>query len=235
MVRKLICEATSQAVLKGKEVCKYGVKLNYYNINDNVAHDYGIDEGKYISLQQEGEGDIVCALKYAIAKLTKKSKALVVGLGNGKIMADALGDRVVENLKKTQLKNTNLSVFAPSVGAVTNLNSVRAVCAIAKEFNPDCVIAIDALATSHWERVGKMFQLSNTKITPADGIGGGVGELSKNTLNTNFISIGVPFIISQNDLCDNINKGGYVVPYDIDEMVDYCAKVIAVALSDFFV
>lgn len=234
MLRKLICEAGKQEVLQGKQIKKHGIKLNFYNVDEKIAQNNGIEAGNYISIQNDESGDIASALKYAISKLTKKSKALIVGLGNGKIMADALGDKVVEYLKKTQLNNSNLSVFAPSVGAVTNLNSVRAVCAIAREFKPDCVIAIDALATSHRERIGNMFQLSDTKLTPADGVGGGVGELSKDTLNTKFLSIGIPFIIAQKDLCGGTNEDGYVVPYDIDEKVDYCAKIISIALCEFF-
>ena len=112
------------------------------------------------------------------------------------------------------------------------LGAVRLVQAVADGFSPDYVIAVDALATAKAERLGTCFQFTDSALRP----GGGTGEgkvLDPKNLGSRLIAIGVPFIISAQDLGAKDNVG-YFVPYDADKTTDICAKLIAGAVIDCF-
>lgn len=231
-MQDLLIEAAADAGLKGRRYEKYGAVFDECSLDKKFAEKLGRRAGNYLTVQTDGETDSGKALKHALRSFVGRGRrALVVGFGNGDVVADALGAKVVERLKQRGIAGGKISVFAPDVGALTNLDSVRLVQAVADGFQPDHVIAVDALATSKSERLGTCFQFTDSALRP----GGGVGEgkvLDPERLGIRLTAIGVPFIISALNLGGG-NKG-YFVPYDADRMTDVCAKLIADAVYDCF-
>ena len=232
-MQRLMIEADEIKTVKGKKYEKYGATFDAYELDEKLAAKCGRKAGNYLTVQTDGGSDTQKALYHALRSLVKRGKkVLVVGFGNGDVVADALGKKVVEYLKKRNLSGGRISVFAPDVGALTNLDSVKLVKAVADGFSPDYVIAVDALATAKTQRLGACYQFTDGSLRP----GGGVGEgktLDAKTLKTRFIAVGVPFIINSSDICAGADSG-YFVPYDVDEMVKNCAKFIAGAVFDCF-
>lgn len=229
----LLIESAEIRTVKGRNFIKYGAVFDSYELDEKLAAKSGRRAGSYMTVQTDGGTDTDKALYHALRSFVKRGKkALVVGFGNGDVVADALGDRVVQYLKGYDLAGGRISVFAPDVGALTNLDSVRLVQAVADGFAPDYVIAVDALATAKAERLGTCYQFTDGSLKP----GGGVGEgkvLDAKKLKTHFIAVGVPFIINAGDLCAG-GGNGYFVPYDADDRVKRCAKHIAKAVYDCF-
>ena len=228
----LIIEAADCGAVKGRSFEKFGAIFDVRKLGERQARAVGRKAGNYITVQTNDKADEERAVKYAFSALTKRNKrVLVVGMGNGDVAADALGKKVVEYLKKMGTGD-KISVFAPDVGALTNLDSVRLVKAVAQEFSPDYVIAVDALATAKPERLGSCFQFTDSSLSPGGGVGKG-GYMDSAVLKTRFIAVGVPFIISACDLC-GYSADGHYVPYNVDETADRCAKVIAKAVLSRF-
>lgn len=232
-MQKLLIEAGAIHGLKGRRYEKYGAVFDECRLDKKLADKLGRRQGNYLTVQTDRETETQKALKYALGSFVGRGKrALVVGFGNGDVVADALGSKVVRHLKKKGLAGGRISVFAPDVGALTNLDSVKLVQAVADGFEPDYVIAVDALATSRAERLGTCFQFTDSALRPGGGIGKG-NVLDPEELGSRLIAIGVPFIVSASDLGAKEDPG-YYVPYDADKRTDVCAKLIAEAVCDCF-
>ena len=102
-------------------------------------------------------------------------KILVVGLGNRFITSDALGPQAANEILVTAhlyehedpayLKGTrNVAVLQPGVMGQTGLESLSIVQSVAQSYQPDLVIAIDALATRNLEVSGEEKQHILQKI-----------------------------------------------------------------------
>ncbi len=131
---------------------------------------------------------------------------LVVGLGNWNATPDALGPKVIDRVLVTRhLKETlepevraglrTVSAVAPGVLGLTGIESLEMVEGLSRQVEPRLVIAIDALAAAHVERIGATIQISDTGIHPGSGVGNRRGGLTFETLGRRVIAIGVPTVV----------------------------------------
>lgn len=138
--------------------------------------------------------------------ITSDSKGLIVGLGNWNVTPDALGPMTAEKILVTShLFKLNhetveegyrpIAAVTPGVMGVTGIETSDIIFGIVEQFEPDFVIAIDALASRSIERVNETIQLSDTGIHPGSGVGNKRKELSKETLGIPVIAIGVPTVV----------------------------------------
>lgn len=142
-----------------------------------------------------------------LAAAVKKGirKVVVVGLGNDKIEADALGPLTVEKLNVTRpyfksqspkaVGKTELCAVVPGVYAATGIESEELCSAVINKVSPDIIIAVDALAAAKARRLYNSFQLTTAGIVPGSGVGASVGELSEKTMGVPVIGIGVPLAL----------------------------------------
>lgn len=130
-------------------------------------------------------------------KLTKKSKILVIGLGNKTITPDAIGPFTIDAMQSKQLEehNEQFILYAPGVTGQTGFETSDFVLALAEKIQPDLVIAIDALATRGTARLCKTIQITNTGIHPGSGVGNQRAEISKEVLGIPVTAIGVPTVV----------------------------------------
>lgn len=171
------------------------VSIECKNLNDHIARDHMIEA--------------ICeSLKHMCQDMKLNfTKVLVVGLGNRFITSDALGPGVANEIlvtahlyeleDKKLLKGTrNVAVLQPGVMGQTGLESSRIIESVACEYQPDLIIAIDALATRNIARINRVVQINNTGIQPGSGVGNHRRPLNEKTLHAPLIAIGVATVTS---------------------------------------
>lgn len=180
-------------VLK-KAIGEY-VSIEFQDMDDHVVREEAIDA-------------IVENLQIMLEHMAVNlKKVLVVGLGNRMITSDALGPMAANevlvtahlyaNEEKSLLKGTrNAAVLTPGVMGQTGLESLAIVQSVAQMYQPDLIIAIDALATRNIKRINRVVQINNTGIQPGSGVGNHRMALNYDTLNIPVIAIGVATVTS---------------------------------------
>ena len=140
--------------------------------------------------------------------LEKERSVLVVGLGNRDITPDALGPRVIQNLKITrhivkeygkvgmgEEKVHLVSSLVPGVMAQTGMETMEIIRGVIAETKPDVVIAIDALAARSMKRLNCTIQITDTGINPGSGVLNLRTGLNQESLGIPVIGIGVPTVV----------------------------------------
>ena len=180
------------------------------------------DSSNYEKVKNIVIKELYKVLKYCHIK--KDDTCLIIGLGNRKIISDALGSRTLEEIIVTRHmymiddvdKNyRNVAILEPNVIGVTGVDSFEIIISVVKKLKPDFVICIDALCAMNIERLNKTIQITSSGITPGSGIGNNKEELSYDTLGVPTIAIGIPSVINTSVIVvDTINyllkKIGYL-------------------------
>lgn len=200
----------------------------------------------------------------------KRSSVLIVGLGNREVTPDSLGPRVVEQIFVTRhikqflpeafdFETPAVCAIAPGVLGVTGVETMDIVKGVVERVHPDCIIAIDALASRRAARISTTLQLTDAGISPGSGVGNQRAELSLDSLGVQTLAIGVPLVvraatITRDTLSLMANETGLhadeerlkllaedisvkqlddmiVTPKDIDSIVSDMAGMIANAIN----
>ncbi len=197
----------------------------------------GKEIGDYVSVQfehlfdhEEREAIVkeVCdQLQKMIRSMNlKPKKILIVGLGNRFITSDALGPEVADDILVTahyyahedrkMLKGTrNVAVIQPGVMGQTGLESFAIVKSVAEEFQPDLIIAVDALATRSVSRINRVIQINNTGIQPGSGVGNHRSALNEDSLGVPVIAIGVATVTSIGAILSEVLEQSQVSVSDV--------------------
>lgn len=148
--------------------------------------------------------------------ISKEDEGLIIGLGNEKSTADALGPKTINNILVTRhlfLLNAsvkkgirNISALIPGVMGNTGIETTDIIVSVINEIKPKFVIVIDSLCALGVERLNKTIQLTDSGIHPGSGIGNNRKEISKHTLKIPVIALGVPTVVSSSTIVnDTIN------------------------------
>ncbi len=196
-------------IVEEKEDVENNIKIIKLTItNEHGEKLIGKPIGTYITLEASQLGDyneeyhreISCALAKCIKELikpywrNKEINILVVGLGNREVTPDALGPNVVSNIA---IRNDKISIggIIPGVMAQTGMETASIIRGVVAEAKPDVVIAIDALAARNSKRLNSTIQVTDTGIHPGSGVGNHRKAVTKESIGTNVIAIGVPTVI----------------------------------------
>ena len=193
------------------------IRSNYIKVllDENPLHKA---KGDYVSIEFKDLDDhavredaveaIVENLHHMCTSMKKKlNKILIVGLGNRMITSDALGPMAASEVLVTAhlyanhhmelLDGTrNVAVLQPGVMGQTGLESLAIVKSVKDAYQPDLIIAIDALATRNIARINRVVQINNTGIQPGSGVGNHRKALNEETLHVPVIAIGVATVTS---------------------------------------
>ena len=200
------------------------INNNHYDIGNIRVDDINLNknnklhkkEGKYITISFD---DITDSTNYqqvlkvfqkelmkimSYLHIEKSNSCLIIGLGNPKIISDALGSKTIEEITVTRHlykinevdKNyRNVSILEPNVMGVTGIDSFEIIKNVVLEIKPDFIICIDSLCALSINRLNKTIQITSSGITPGSGIGNNRNELSMDTLGVPVIAIGVPTVV----------------------------------------
>lgn len=243
--------------IDGASVTKYtrsGFDVTELDITDNSASDilckpvgkyYTFELKKFIERRENSFSDAAEVL----AELLKRFDAVKIGgsfliacLGNGRITPDAVGPKCADSLivtrhlissaPETFAAFSSVAVLRTGVLGTSGIESADTLKAICNSIRPDCVIAVDALASSELCRLCKTVQLCDSGISPGSGVGNNRTQLSSETLGVPVIAIGVPTVIDAAAFTDDENaKGLFVTPRNVDELVASVSKLIAYGIN----
>ena len=194
----------------------------------------------------------------ALLKLPDGASALVVGLGNRAITPDAVGPKAAEHTMVTRHLVERVpehfgsfrpvAALAAGVLGTTGMESGELVQAVVAKLRPDCVLAVDALASRSLDRVCRTIQIADTGIVPGSGVGNARAALNRETLGVPVIAIGVPTVVDAATLCADVlaeagrddldpdalrraGSGVIVTPKEIDSHVADISKVIGFGVN----
>ena len=211
---------------------------NYTTIYFNDA----TDKDNYLNLEKV----LIKELKKYI-NIKENDTILVGGLGNSKSTPDALGPSTIDDILVTRhLKLLNVldkdysvvSTFKPSVMGTTGIESIDLIKNIIRDIKATKVIAIDALKASKIERLVKTIQITDSGIHPGSGINNNRGEISKNTMETDVISIGIPTVVDIKTILESIleeeielDENLILTPTDIDYQIEKLSKLLSISIN----
>ncbi len=229
-------------------------------INDDISgRKIGRKKGKYITLESDGfnrisdEFQSMC-IEFAkeLSPFIPEGNVLVSGLGNSDITPDALGPKTASKILATRhLKKElrdedeflvglrSVSVMAGGVLGQTGIETAELIKAISDKVKPDCIIAVDALACSDINRLGKTIQFSDSGISPGSGVQNKRKELSYETLGIPVIAIGVPTVVDMHTIAGSYTDmeipdklpNMMVTPRDIDKLIERSSSMIATGIN----
>lgn len=202
-------------------------------------------------------GEIASTLR---SLLPMDGDVMVLGLGNRRMTADALGDKVVEGILVTrhlkEPKMRGVCAMAPGVLGVTGVETAEMALGLAERLHPSAVIVIDALAAMETAHICTTVQITDTGIRPGSGVGNHRLGITKDTLHVPVIALGIPMVVyastivrdalrqilsaqSSDDAAEAMAEqlasdtlGDMVVtPRSIDELVQGLADMLALAIN----
>lgn len=212
--------------------------IEFDNINDKISRNEIIDELTKDLKNLLKEKDF----KYG-------DSVLVVGLGNKNIKADALGPETANKIYVTnhifEIDPASLTsgcsrvyVLIPGVMGQTGMESANIVKSIVDSYNPDLVIAIDALATKSTKRLFKSIQLASSGIAPGSGVNNKRLELSYETLGCHVLAIGVPTVVDivsifneYNIEDENLDNNFFLTSKEVDDLIKHTSIIISKAIN----
>lgn len=198
-----------------------GITVSWITIADQKGgEEIGKQPGKYLTLEVPGLRSKDSELQDRVASkfaeeferylnelgIDRKAKVFVIGLGNWRVTADALGPSVVNNLlitrhlfeltpEQVEEGYRPVSAIAPGVLGTTGIETSETVFGIVQHTNPDVIIAVDSLASRALQRVNTTIQIADTGISPGSGIGNKRKALTEETLGVPVIAIGIPTVV----------------------------------------
>ncbi len=208
------------------------------------------DEEIYHEITQE-----LCRYLLRLFRKYKPASVLVVGLGNRDITPDALGPRVVHQLKVSRHiamqfgrhmvpggGSCVLSSLAPGVMGQTGMETLEIIRGVTEQTAPDLILAIDALAARSLKRLNSTIQLTDTGISPGSGVFNDRLGLNRETLGVTVIGIGIPTVVDAATIVaealgqsDTEGFGKlremFVTPKDVDETLKMLSKTVARAIN----
>jgi spore protease len=140
-------------------------------------------------------------------RLQPKDTVLLVGLGNWRATADALGPKFIQYSPITRhyVQHApealvegmrSVSGIAPGVLGITGLETYEVIKGVVDNVRPALLVVVDALAAQNVDRIGNTIQMSNTGIQPGGGVGNARHALTEEELGIPVIAIGCPTIVN---------------------------------------
>ena len=204
-----------------------------------------LEVDEYIRRRENSFSDAANALSQLMRRFAEIQNAqsfLVACLGNRAITPDAVGPEVSDSLIVTRhLKQSlpqefaalsSVAVLRTGVLGTTGIESAQSLKALCGLVQPDCVIAVDALASGELDRLCRNVQICDSGIAPGSGVGNDRAELNRESLGVPVIAVGVPTVIDAAAFCaDESAAGLFVTPRNIDELVRSVSKLVAYGLN----
>ena len=237
--------------------------------NDKAAKRLGKPEGTYWTMMHPMLQTLLPEERIQIAQqiaqtlrimLPPQGDILVLGLGNRRMTADALGDKVISGVLVTRhIRDHRLRgvcAISPGVLGVTGVETAELAQGLVEQIKPSAVLVVDALAAMETNHIGTTVQLTDTGIHPGSGVGNHRLGITSELLHIPVIAMGIPMVVyastivrdalkqmieaerNQDDafeiaehLTRNTHNDLVVTPRNIDELVAGLADMLALAIN----
>lgn len=193
------------------QTCKEGdAEITWVRIHTaEAAKSLGKPEGTYWTMMHPALPQMLPEERIDIARqvaqtlrimLPPQGDVLVLGLGNRRMTADALGDRVISGVYVTRhLKEhqglRSVCALSPGVLGVTGMETAELALGLVQRLKPAAIIVIDALAAMETSHIGTTIQLTDTGIHPGSGVGNHRLGITQETMKVPVIALGIPMVV----------------------------------------
>ncbi len=227
--------------------------------DDKSGEPIGKRKGRYVTLEGRSFGmfstdfrEMCKEFADELSGFLTSGTVLVAGLGNSSITPDALGPMTASKVLATRHLRQEysdeaeflsdlrpVSVISGGVLGQTGIETAELIKAAAQKVEPECIIAVDALACRSIERLGRTIQLSDSGISPGSGVQNSRKELSKSTLGVPVIAVGVPTVVDMHTIADELTGSRtpeklpnmMVAPRDVDRLMQRASSVISAGIN----
>lgn len=216
--------------------------------------------GKYVSIlctpgsfsDADARKRIAVRLSEEMKRLTGKiDNAIVIGLGNRYVTADALGTKTAEYVFVTRHIHLHMkdllpagtpvtTSFCANVLGVTGLETIEVVSALTEKIRPQIVILVDSLAANSVLHIGNIIQFNDSGIAPGAGVGNFRTMLTQESLHVPVIAVGIPTVVSARTIVSAYGGSHHpdpdtsemiVTPKEIDVIIRDCSRVLSEAIN----
>lgn len=174
--------------------------------------------------------------------LPPQGDVLVLGLGNRRMTADALGDRVVSGILVTRHikkeENSNLRgvcAMSPGVLGVTGVETAELARGLVERLKPSAVIVVDALAAMETDHIGTTIQLTDTGIHPGSGVGNHRLGITREVLDVPVIAMGIPMVVYASTIVRDALKTILSSEKNDDDAHEMAEQLVGQAKTDLVV
>lgn len=196
--------------------------------------------GRYVTLEMpsvsvldERDAAVIetCAAELR-ALLPPEGPVLVLGIGNRRVTADALGPRTAQKILVTMGPQHTLPVkgirpvaaIAPGVSASTGLTLRQLAGAMVEAVRPAALICVDSLCSAEGARLGRSVQFSDTGLYPAQA--DHAKHLDVAALGVPVIAAGIPTLMDSDEGADLV-----VTPRALDSVIAHGSALLAGAIN----
>ena len=195
--------------------------------------------GRYVTLEtpsvsvldERDEAVIELAAGELRALLPPEGPVLVLGVGNRRVTADALGPRTVQKIfvtmgvKRVPVPGIRpVAAVAPGVSAATGLTLRQLAGALVKELHPAALICVDSLCSAESQRLGRTLQFSDAGLCPAQP--GSAKHLDRTALGVPVVAAGIPTLMEAEE-----GKDLVVTPRELDSVIAHGAALLGAAIN----
>ena len=196
--------------------------------------------GRYVTLEvprvsvldERDSGVIEQAAAELRALLPPEGPVLVLGVGNRRVTADALGPRTVQKIFVTMGAGSRLplpgirpvAAVAPGVSGATGMSLQQLAGALVRELRPSALLCVDSLCSSEPERLGRTLQFSDTGLCPAQP--GSQKHLAAARLGVPVLAAGIPTLMEARE-----GKDLVVTPRELDSVIAHGAALLGSAIN----
>lgn len=231
------------------------IKVHIINIQTPAgAEKMGRPEGIYVTIESPPlkindpyvRDEIITAMENGLQRLVQGvlqpgDTVLLVGLGNWRATADALGPKFIEYSPLTRQYHQHapdalvqgmrpVCGIAPGVLGITGMETFEVIKGIVDNVKPAILIVVDALAAQNVDRIGTTIQMSNTGIQPGAGVGNARQAITQQGLGVPVIAIGCPTIVSASVIANEaikqfcLNSGAF---YHENKAIDAIKSILS--------
>lgn len=172
--------------------------------------------------------------------LPPKGDVLVLGLGNRRMTADALGDRVVSGILVTRhMKDEGdlrgVCAMSPGVLGITGVETAELALGLVERLKPSAVLVVDALAAMETSHIGTTIQLTDTGIHPGSGVGNHRLGITREYLQVPVIAMGIPLVVYASTIVRDALKSIISTEKSDEDAHEMAEQLVGQAKSDLVV
>ncbi len=197
-------------------------------------------KGRYITLEtptlamlDERDAAVIdTAAEQLRSLLPPKGKILVVGVGNRRVTADAIGPRTAQKVLMTANIAAELQgvrpvyVVSPGVSGASGIPLADLIESAVNTVQPAALLCIDSLISSEPARLGRTIQFSNTGLCPASL--DSEKHITPLRMGLPVIAAGIPTLMdAPADDCKHL----VLVPRALDQTVQHGAALLSAAIN----
>ena len=183
--------------------------------------------GRYVTLEMpsvsvldERDTDVIeTGAAELRALLPPEGPVLVLGIGNRRVTADALGPRTAQKILVTMV-----AALAPGVSGDTGLTLRQLAAAMVDAVRPAALICVDSLCSAEAARLGRTIQFSDTGLHPADARH--ARHLDAAALGVPVIAAGIPTLMDADEGADLV-----LTPRALDSVIAHGSALLAGILN----